>query len=174
MIVNGSLPRPRKRSVIIAVIAVIGLALAAVLGVSRAANAGPPPPNAPNFIRPQYATQYCMAEVQATQNSQVGLTTICNSGDSNELWYTASSGYGGGGYQEIINFDSGRCLQNPNNGGSGTDLNMYTCNNSESQAWTPGIYDSWVQAAGGCMNGIANNPVDIYTCNDTHSQSWVW
>lgn len=150
------------------------IASVAVLGLAQGAQASPPPPNAPNFIRPQYATQYCMAEVAPTQNSKVNLTTICNPSDSNELWYNADSSYGGGGYLEIINFDSGKCLQNPNNGPSGTTLNMYTCNNSESQAWTPGIYDSWVQAIGLCMNGIANQDVDVYTCNDTHSQSWVW
>lgn len=122
-------------------------------------------------LKPEYNTAYCVSDASTGNGGQASLP-VCTE-DEYEQWYTQSSAYDGGGFEEIVNWGTGLCLQDDNNGPSGTTLTVWKCNNSESQAWYPGIYRSWVLGDGLCMDN-GSHLVRAWTCNGSDSQSWVW
>jgi nitrite reductase/ring-hydroxylating ferredoxin subunit len=84
---------------------------------------------------------------------------------------------------ELINPNSGRCLDDPGSSLSGPQLQIYDCNQTTAQKWelaglqqpatgpVTGIYGKCVDVRGG---GTGNGtPVDIYTCNGGGAQQWT-
>lgn len=139
-----------------------------------AIGAAPPAAQAASWyeMRPQYNTGYCVAVSNSNNGTQATLP-LCGP-YLNDGWQVIQSPYAGGGWSEIVNELSDKCLEDHNNGGSGTILDQWTCNGSESQAvWGQIIYGGyvWHLADGLCIDN-GSHLVRAWTCNSTNSQQW--
>lgn len=155
-----NLLKNRKIRYVLIAVAVTGL----VFGASRMAKA-----QTAAEMKPVYNTGYC-STMTGGNWSDVKLES-CD-GDINQLWYTQQNA---AGYYNIVNYNGVDCMQDGNNGPSGTDLTVYACNGSTSQEFTTQTGEVWKAAAADdvCIdNGQSNRVVWWYTCNGTHSQDW--
>ncbi|MGW5640100.1 PQQ-dependent sugar dehydrogenase [Streptomyces sp. NPDC003832] len=95
--------------------------------------------------------------------------------DVDEFSFTTSGGTTGSGAVKGVN---GKCLDVDNAGtADGTKVQLWTCNNSTAQTWTPNS-DGSVRALGKCLDisggGTADGTkVQLWTCNNTGAQKWA-
>ncbi|MEV6304347.1 ricin-type beta-trefoil lectin domain protein [Actinoplanes sp. NPDC051861] len=93
------------------------------------------------------------------------------------IWKDAPAGGGGGG-SALRSNASGRCIDVPAaNPVDGARLQIYDCNGTTAQQWTPGA-DGTLRSLGKCMDaaaaGTANGTaVQLYTCNGTAAQRFT-
>ena len=78
----------------------------------------------------------------------------------------------------IVGAEAARCLDVAAGGKTdGTPIQLYDCNGTPAQTWTPGLNDS-LQAFGKCLDitsgqTAAGTPLQLFTCNGTAAQQWV-
>ncbi|WP_051451077.1 glycoside hydrolase family 3 C-terminal domain-containing protein [Actinospica robiniae] len=96
----------------------------------------------------------------------------CN-GTGAQVWTPQSNG-------ELLNPQSGKCLDDTGYGASGTQVQIWTCGATSNQSWvSPAAVAGTVTGyAGLCVDVRSDNsadgtPVQVYTCNGTTAQSWT-
>ncbi|MFF3348877.1 PQQ-dependent sugar dehydrogenase [Streptomyces sp. NPDC002779] len=96
--------------------------------------------------------------------------------DVDEFSFTTSGGGGTG--SGAIKGVNGKCLDV--DGGStadGTKIQLWTCNNSTAQTWTPAA-DGSIKALGKCLDisggaSADGTKIQLWTCNNTGAQKWA-
>lgn len=103
--------------------------------------------------------------------------------DAGNVWATGFNGYGELGTAGPIGSTSGKCIDNPGNSTTdGTQITIYTCNNSSGQLieWAedgslklrPNVStEKCIDNTGGSSTN--GNPIQIYTCNSSSAQKWT-
>ncbi|GJF28638.1 glucosylceramidase [Kitasatospora sp. NE20-6] len=93
--------------------------------------------------------------------------------------FTWSSTQSGGGASGRITGLAGKCLDVASgSSANGTAVQLYDCNGSAAQTWTPGT-DGTVRALGKCLDVAAGSTADgakaqLYDCNGTGAQQWTY
>lgn len=122
------------------------------------------------FVNPFYSRSWCLNAEGILNGSQVN-TVQCNSANDSQ-WAAIQVGSNLYEIQDI----QGKCLEDHNDGGSGTILNTWNCLNNSTQQWfvntfqggQPIIWENW--ASGLCLNMTANHGAQVWVCNGTNSQ----
>jgi hypothetical protein len=97
----------------------------------------------------------------------------------NGSWYQDWTGLKDGTAGEVINKESGLCL-NTKSVGNGADVDISTCNRSNNQLWLPDGARLSLDAtsSGLCLNGDSpatnESPAGTATCSTGTSQQWTW
>jgi tRNA A-37 threonylcarbamoyl transferase component Bud32 len=105
----------------------------------------------------------------------VDLYTCNNTGA--QVWQPQSNG-------ELVNPQSGKCLDDTNFGGSGIQVQIWDCGDGSNQQWK--LPTTAAQSATGTVTGYQglclddsggstsnSNPVIVYTCNNGTNQQWT-
>jgi hypothetical protein len=123
---------------------------------------------------------YCLdATNGGTTNGTLIELESCTAGDIAQQFIPLAN-------RELFNPNSGLCVYDPSSETSGSQLELYTCNADNQEAWSMPYTDPTATGeiisqikAGECLdnyNGSAtnNNKIDIWTCNGgTASQEWT-
>ncbi|WP_199926046.1 RICIN domain-containing protein, partial [Streptomyces sp. NRRL S-495] len=106
----------------------------------------------------------------------------CDGSDRQKFRLTGPTGSDGGGAGSLPVYSTfpGKCLDvTGGNTADRTPIDLYDCNNTRSQRWTPSAssgvftlkaFDKCLDVAGGLTN--RGTRVDLYTCNGTPAQNW--
>jgi hypothetical protein len=103
-------------------------------------------------------------------------------GGTNQQWSFVDAGIGGG-YVNIVNFNSGKCLDvSQNSTADGANVDQWTCNGGQNQQWQWVAHGNYFQLigrqSGKCLDVSQNSTadganLDIWTCNNGQNQDWT-
>ncbi|WP_169740024.1 ricin-type beta-trefoil lectin domain protein [Actinospica robiniae] len=106
----------------------------------------------------------------------VGIYTCNNTGA--QTWVQQQDG-------QLVNPQSGKCLDDSGNGGSGTQTVIYDCDGSAGEHWNVPSGGSYIAAQGQitgyqglCLDDsnaatADGNPIQVFTCNQSAAQQWT-
>jgi hypothetical protein len=95
----------------------------------------------------------------------------------NGSWYQDWTGLKDGSAQEVVNKESGLCL-NTKSVANGADVDIATCNGSQNQLWLPDGADLKLGSSGLCLRGDSpadnESPAGAATCASSTIMEWTW
>jgi subtilase family serine protease len=119
-------------------------------------------------------SSYCIGVAQGNTGNNTPIILYTCNGHTSQQWRIRSNG-------ELLNDNSGTCLEDPSSGTDLTQLVIYTCNNVSNQDWRPQyqiptstgdiISQADTSKCADWNNSAA--PVTMYTCGQPTGESWT-
>lgn len=126
------------------------------------------------YFEPEYNQSYCIHDPGSVNGTKLVLRHPCPD-TTFDAWAILSSSYGGG-FSQLVNEATGKCLDDYQDGPSGTAIDSYTCNGTKAQAIKAvpdGLKGQAWQFANGLRLDNGSALIRAWTDNGTKSQAWT-